>query len=307
MAMNVLSILDLSSEEISAIIEDAIRLKEDRRRNIPHPHLRGKTLGMIFEKSSTRTRISFEVGMFELGGSALYLNPRDMQLDRGEAIGDTARVLSRYLSAVMIRAHTHSSIETFSAASRIPVINGLSDREHPCQILADLMTLKECFGRLAGLNVAWIGDGNNVCNSLILSSIRTGMNVSVAVPPGYEPDEACIRRARAEGSVRFYDSPLEAAEGADAVYTDTWISMGQEAEEEERLAAFSGYQVNAELLKRASPECIVLHCLPAHRGCEITDELLDGPQSAVWDQAENRLHAQKALLVSIFGVGKKIN
>ncbi|KUK71188.1 MAG: Ornithine carbamoyltransferase [Methanomicrobiales archaeon 53_19] len=305
--MNVLSILDLSSEEISAIIEDAIRLKEDRRRNIPHPHLRGKTLGMIFEKSSTRTRISFEVGMFELGGSALYLNPRDMQLDRGEAIGDTARVLSRYLSAVMIRAHTHSSIETFSAASRIPVINGLSDREHPCQILADLMTLKECFGRLAGLNVAWIGDGNNVCNSLILSSIRTGMNVSVAVPPGYEPDEACIRRARAEGSVRFYDSPLEAAEGADAVYTDTWISMGQEAEEEERLAAFSGYQVNAELLKRASPECIVLHCLPAHRGCEITDELLDGPQSAVWDQAENRLHAQKALLVSIFGVGKKIN
>jgi ornithine carbamoyltransferase (EC 2.1.3.3) len=305
--MNVLSILDLSSEEISTIIEDAIRLKEERRRHIPHPHLSGKTLGMIFEKSSTRTRISFEVGMFELGGSALYLNPRDMQLNRGEAIGDTARVLSRYLSAVMIRAHTHSSIEAFSASSAIPVINGLSDREHPCQILADLLTLKERFGRLSGLNVAWVGDGNNVCNSLILSSIRTGMNVSVAVPPGYEPDSECIRRAEAEGSVRLCESPLEAAEGADAVYTDTWISMGQEAEEKERLASFMGYQVNAELLKRASPECIVLHCLPAHRGCEITDELLDGPRSAVWDQAENRLHAQKALLLTIFGAEKKIN
>ena len=303
--MNVLSILDLPAEEISTIIDTAIRLKEERRQQIPHPHLAGKTLGMIFEKSSTRTRISFEVGMFELGGSALYLNPRDMQLDRGEAIGDTARVLSRYLSAVMIRAHTHSSIEAFSASSAIPVINGLSDREHPCQILADLMTLKERFGRLSGLHVAWIGDGNNVCNSLILSSIRTGMHVSVANPPGYEPDETCIRLAEADGSVRFCESPLEAAEGADAIYTDTWISMGQEAEEKVRLAAFLDYQVNASLLERASGDCVVLHCLPAHRGYEITDDLLDGPRSAVWDQAENRLHAQKALLLSIFGVDTK--
>lgn len=302
--MNVLSILDLTTQEISTIIDNAIRLKEERKLGIPHPHLTGKTLGMIFEKSSTRTRISFEVGMFELGGSALYLNPRDMQLDRGEAIADTARVLSRYLSLVMIRAHRHASIEAFSVASTIPVINGLSDTEHPCQILADLMTLKERFGSLTGLDIAWIGDGNNVCNSLILSSIRTGMNVRVAVPPGYEPDPDCVAKAVDKGSVTFYSSPLEAAEGADAIYTDTWISMGQESEKEERQRAFQGYQVNAELLNRASPECIVLHCLPAHRGCEITDELLDGPQSAVWDQAENRLHAQKALLLLLFTIEK---
>ena len=307
MKRTILSILDLTSEEISTIISNAIRLKDERQKGIPHRHLEGRTLGMIFEKSSTRTRISFEVGMYELGGYAIYLNPKDMQLDRGEAVADTARVLSRYLSSVMIRAHTHTSIEAFSAASTIPVINGLSDKEHPCQILADLMTLKERFGSLSGLRVAWIGDGNNVCNSLILSTIRTGMKVSVSVPKGYEPDAECILRAEEEGSVTFYDTPKEAVAGADAVYTDTWISMGQEDEMDERLVAFADFRLDGPLLKHASDDAVVLHCLPAHRGSEITDEVLDGPQSAVWDQAENRLHAQKALLLLIFGADKKIN
>lgn len=297
--MNVLSILDLTAGEIDMILQTAIQVKEERRQGVAHRHLAGKTLGMIFEKSSTRTRISFDVGMYELGGYALYLNPRDMQLDRGEAIADTARVLSRYLSAVMIRAHNHSSIEAFSRASTIPVINGLSDTEHPCQILADLMTLKERFGSLSGRRIAWIGDGNNVCNSLILSTIPTGMHVSLAVPPGYEPDAACVARAQESGSVSFHDTPEAAAAGADALYTDTWISMGQEDEEDTRLAAFEPYRIDLDLLKHASPGAIVLHCLPAHRGCEITDEVIDGPKSAVWDQAENRLHAQKALLLSL--------
>ncbi|RQD83003.1 MAG: ornithine carbamoyltransferase [Methanocalculus sp. MSAO_Arc2] len=305
--MNILSILDLSSVEIQTIIEDAIRLKEARKAGIPNYLLKGRTLGMIFEKSSTRTRLSFDVGMYELGGYAIYLNPRDMQLGRGEEIQDTARVLSRYLSVVMIRANNHSAIEAFSLASTIPVINGLSDKEHPCQILADLMTLKERFGTLRGLRIAWIGDGNNVCNSLILSTIRTGMEVSLAVPSGYEPDADCIRLAEQNGSLIFHDTPEEAVAGADAIYTDTWISMGQEGEEDERMAAFASYRIDSALLNSAKPETIVLHCLPAHRGCEITDEVIDGPRSAVWDQAENRLHAQKALLLSLFGMSGKIS
>ncbi|MDO8841880.1 ornithine carbamoyltransferase [Methanocalculus sp.] len=306
MKQTILSILDLTSEEISTIIRNAIRLKDERKRGIPHRHLEGKTLGMIFEKSSTRTRISFEVGMYELGGSAVYLNPKDMQLDRGEAVQDTARVLSRYLSSVMIRAHTHTSIQAFSAASSIPVINGLSDKEHPCQILADLMTLQERFGTLSGIRVAWIGDGNNVCNSLILSTIRTGMKVSVSVPPGYEPDAECVHRAEEDGYVTFHATPEEAVAGADAIYTDTWISMGDEDERAERMVAFESYRLDEPLLKLASKDAIALHCLPAHRGSEITDAVIDGPQSAVWDQAENRLHAQKALLIALFGLEEKI-
>jgi len=301
MKRTILSILDLTADEIGTLLDDAIRLKKERSDGVAHPHLAGKTLGMIFEKSSTRTRISFDVGMYELGGYALYLNPRDMQLDRGEAIPDTARVLSRYLSAAMIRANSHSSIETLSDNSTIPVINGLSDKEHPCQILADLMTLKERFGDLSGLHLAWVGDGNNVCNSLILSTILTGMKVSVAVPPGYEPDPDCIRLAEARGNVTFHRRPEEAVAGADAVYTDTWISMGNEDEQDARLKAFAPYSVTSALLSHASEDAVVLHCLPAHRGLEITDEVLDGPQSVVWDQAENRLHAQKALLVALIG------
>jgi len=301
MKQTILSILDLTADEIGTLLDDAVRLKKERADGQAHHHLAGKTLGMIFEKSSTRTRISFDVGMYELGGYALYLNHRDMQLDRGEAIPDTARVLSRYLSAAMIRANSHSSIKTFSDYSTIPVINGLSDKEHPCQILADLMTLKERFGDLSGLHLAWVGDGNNVCNSLILSTILTGMKVSVAVPPGYEPDQDCVRRAEARGNVTFHRTPGEAVAGADAVYTDTWISMGNEDEQDARLKAFAPYSLTSALLSNASEDAVVLHCLPAHRGLEITDEVLDGPQSAVWDQAENRLHAQKALLVALIG------
>jgi len=301
MKQTILSILDLTTDEINTILDDAIRLKKERSDGIVHRHLAGRTLGMIFEKSSTRTRISFDVGMYELGGYALYLNPRDMQLDRGEAIPDTARVLSRYLSAAMIRANSHGSIEIFSDYSTIPVINGLSDKEHPCQILADLMTLKERFGDLSGLHLAWVGDGNNVCNSLILSTILTGMKVSVAVPPGYEPNPDCIGLAESMGNVTFHRTPQEAVAGADAVYTDTWISMGNEDEQDARLKAFAPYSVTSALLGNASEDAVVLHCLPAHRGFEITDEVLDGPQSAVWDQAENRLHAQKALLVALLG------
>jgi len=267
---------------------------------VVHDVLRGKNLAMIFEKSSTRTHISFEVGMNELGGHALFLNARDMQIWRGEEIRDTARAASRYVSGIMIRAYKHSTIEEFARFATIPVINGLSDLEHPCQLLADIMTMQEHFGSTKDLKVAWVGDGNNVCNSLILSTVLTGYSVTVATPNGYEPSEDIVKKARAlGGKVILEKSPEQAVKDAHVIVTDTWVSMGDDAEREERLKTFSGYTVDTGLMRHASPDARVLHCLPAHRGEEIADEVMEGGQSLVWDEAENRLHAQKALLVRL--------
>jgi ornithine carbamoyltransferase len=300
MKKDFISILDVTSDELKKILSDAIRLKQQRAKGITHHVLRGKSLAMIFEKSSTRTHISFEVGMNELGGNALFLSTRDLQIGRGEEIRDTARVASRYVSAVMIRAYQHSTIEEFARFATIPVINGLSDREHPCQILADIMTIKEHFKDMQGLRVAWVGDGNNVCNSLILSSALTGMRISVASPKGYVPSEKILSHAKKIGvTVRLTSSPDDAVRDTDVIVTDTWISMGEENERQERLMAFKGYTVDEHLLKLASPDAKVLHCLPAHRGEEISNGVIDGNQSLVWDEAENRLHVQKALLIKL--------
>ena len=305
MKKDFISILDVTSDELKQILSDAMHLKKLRARGKPHEVLRGKSLAMIFEKSSTRTHISFEVGMNELGGTALFLSTRDLQLGRGEEVRDTARVASRYVSAVMIRAYQHSTIEEFAQYATIPVINGLSDREHPCQLLADIMTIREHFGDMKGLRIAWVGDGNNVCNSLVLSSALTGMEISVASPGGYAPSKKIIRHAKEiGGTVRLTRSPDDAVRDADVIVTDTWISMGEENEREARLEAFRGYTVDEHLLKLASPDARVLHCLPAHRGEEISNGVIDGNQSLVWDEAENRLHAQKALLIKLLKNGK---
>jgi ornithine carbamoyltransferase len=257
------------------------------------------SLAMIFEKPSTRTRVSFEVAMTELGGHALYLNYADLQLGRSETICDTASVLSRYVHVIMARVYRHETVRELARCADIPVINALSDMEHPCQLLADLLTIRERKGDLKDLRIAWIGDGNNVCNSLMLGSAITGMNLSVACPAGYEPDAGMVARANELGSgVLITDDPIEAASGADVLYTDVWVSMGDEKEEEERLRDFSGFQINSDLLGHAKSDCIVLHCLPAHRGQEISAEVLDGEHSVVMDQAENRLHAKKALLMT---------
>ncbi|HNX18042.1 MAG TPA: ornithine carbamoyltransferase [Methanoregula sp.] len=300
MKKDFLSILDINKQELDEIISGAERLKRQKRAGVPHELLRGMSLAMIFEKSSTRTHISFEVGMHELGGHALFLNAKDLQIGRGEEIRDTARVVSRYVSAVMIRAYRHSTIVELAANATVPVINGLSDIEHPCQLLADILTIREHFGETKGIRVAWVGDGNNVCNSLVLSTALTGMDVTVTSPKGYEVAPELIQQARSlGGNVRTVQSPADAVKDAQVIVTDTWISMGDEAEKEKRLAAFKGYTVNDQLLKHADPDVRVLHCLPAHRGEEITGEVLDGPKSLVWDEAENRLHAQKALLVKL--------
>ena len=300
MKKDFISILDISKEELEGIIAEAEKLKRQKKAGEPHTLLAGKTLAMIFEKASTRTHISFEVGMNELGGHALFLNARDMQIWRGEEIRDTARAASRYVSAIMIRAYKHSTIEEFAKYATIPVINGLSDLEHPCQLLADILTMKEHFGSLSDLKVAWVGDGNNVCNSLILSTVLTGYDVTVATPKGYEPEEAFVKKARAlGGKVTLLRKPEDAVKDADVIVTDTWISMGDDAEKDMRMKVFKEYTVDVPLLRRASPEARVLHCLPAHRGQEITDEVMEGGQSLVWDEAENRLHAQKALLVRL--------
>jgi ornithine carbamoyltransferase len=302
MKKDFLSILDISKPELGQILDEAAHLKKLRKEGTVHELLRSKNLAMIFEKSSTRTHISFEVGMNELGGHALFLNARDMQIWRGEEIRDTARAASRYVSGLMIRAYKHSTIVEFARHATIPVINGLSDLEHPCQLLADIMTIREHFGSTEGLRVAWVGDGNNVCNSLILSTVLTGMNVVVATPEGYEPSEAVVTEARKQGGkVTLVRKPGKAVQGADVIVTDTWISMGDDEERDERLRVFRGYTVDAALMKNASPDARVLHCLPAHRGQEIADEVMEGGQSLVWDEAENRLHAQKALLVRLLG------
>lgn len=298
MKRDLLSIFDLSPNEFTWIIDHALELKEERDRARMTPYCTGQTLGMIFEKASTRTRISFEVGMYELGGHAIFLTPQDMQLGRGEAIADTARVLSRYLSAIMIRSNHHQTIANLATHATIPVINGLSEHEHPCQILADVLTMREHFGSTEGLCVAWIGDGNNVCNSLILASAYAGFELRVAVPKGYEPDMAHVQKSEnAGGRIQFFDDPKDAALNADVLYTDTWVSMGSEDETAARKKIFSPYAVDETLVAAAHDNAIVMHCLPAHRGDEITDGVMDGAHSAVWDQAENRLHAQKALLL----------
>lgn len=294
---NFLSITDLSAEEYEDILNLAARLKRQRYAGVPHPLLAGKTLAMIFEKASTRTRISFDVGMHDLGGYAIYLNSKDTQMGRGETIPDTARVMSRYVHGAIMRTYKHETITEFAKYATIPVINALSDKEHPCQIMADSLTLKEKFGDLNGLKIAWIGDGNNVCNSLIMASVQTGMEIAVGAPKGYEPDPTAIKFAKENGGkVTVYDDPKKAAKDAHAIYTDTWISMGEEDIKEAKLKDFVGYQLDMPLLKIAADDAIVLHCLPAHRGEEITDEVIDSVQSGVWDQAENRLHAQKAIL-----------
>jgi ornithine carbamoyltransferase len=300
MKKDFISILDISTAELEGIIAEAVELKRQKKSGVPHPLLSGKTLAMIFEKASTRTHISFEVGMNELGGHALFLNARDMQIWRGEEIRDTARAASRYVSGIMIRAYKHSTIEEFAKYATIPVINGLSDLEHPCQLLADIMTMKEHFGSTRGLKVAWVGDGNNVCNSLILSTVLTGFDVTVATPEGYEPEDSVVKKARSlGGNVTLVRIPETAVKDADVIVTDTWISMGDDEEKDLRLKVFRSYTVDAALLRKASPGARVLHCLPAHRGQEIADEVMEGGQSLVWDEAENRLHTQKALLVRL--------
>ncbi|MDN5338945.1 MAG: ornithine carbamoyltransferase [Euryarchaeota archaeon] len=304
MKKDFLSIIDLDEYELESIVADAVRLKRLKSAGTAHEFLRGRSLGMIFEKASTRTRVSFEVGMSDLGGHALFLNPQDMQLGRGEEIRDTARVLARYVDAVMIRAYSHATVEEFARYADVPVVNGLSGRLHPCQVLADIMTLTERFGDLHGLKLAWVGDGNNVCNSWILSSALTGMEIAVASPPRYRPKDEIVDRARAMGGkVTIVTDPIEAVRDADVLYTDIWVSMGDEQERAERLRALRGYTIDSRLLAQASPDALVMHCLPAHRGEEITDEVMEGPQSIVWDQAENRLHAQKALLVRLIAGG----
>ncbi|WP_342676165.1 ornithine carbamoyltransferase [Methanofollis sp. UBA420] len=300
MKKDFLTLLDADATEIEEILDEAERLKALRAEGTPHPLLAGKSLAMIFEKASTRTRVSFEAGMHDLGGHALFLNPHDLQLGRGEMLRDTARVLSRYVSAIMIRAYKHSTLEEFAKYSSVPVINGLSDIAHPCQVLADLLTLRERFSSLDGLRLAWIGDGNNVCNSMLLAAAYTGMELRIACPSGYNPDAGILEEARARGAkVAFFSTPEEAAEDAHALYTDVWVSMGNEPEREERLRAFQGYTITSGVVARAEPDAVVMHCLPAHRGEEIAEDVLEGPQSIVWDQAENRLHAQKALLVKL--------
>jgi ornithine carbamoyltransferase len=289
---------DLNAAALEAVLDLADHLKALRARRLPHPWLAGRTLGMIFEKPSTRTRVSFEVGMVQLGGHAVSLSAGESQLGRGEPISDTGAVLSRYLDAIVIRTHAHARVEELAAAASVPVVNGLTDEHHPCQALADLQALRERLGDLAGRRLAWVGDGSsNVCHSLAAAAVAIGMEVVVAAPDGYEPFVDAL--GAAADAVEVVDDPTVAVAGADAVVTDTFTSMGQEAERDARLAALAPYQVNARLLRHAAPGHVVLHCLPAHCGEEITQDVLWGESSAVWDEAENRLHAQKALLAMI--------
>lgn len=295
------SILDLSLEEIHQILKVTETLKLEKMRGVPHPSLQGRTLAMIFEKPSTRTRVSFEVGINQLGGMGLYLSSKDLQLGRGETIADTARVLSRYVDGIMARVFSHNTITQLAEYSTVPIINGLSDFEHPCQALGDIFTLMEKFGSLSGIKMAYIGDGNNVCNSLMFLCAKLGMDFQSASPNGYLPKKEVMDKAleiaKETGAKIGAGTDIdEALKDAKAVYTDVWISMGDEKEKEERLKKFMPYQVNQELLKKVHPQAVILHCLPAHRGEEITDEAIDGPQSAVWDEAENRLHVQKAIM-----------
>ncbi|SDW83274.1 ornithine carbamoyltransferase [Paenibacillus sp. PDC88] len=297
---------DYSKEEIEYLLQLAIEIKKKQKSGEVYQPLKGKTIGLIFEKSSTRTRVSFEVGMFQLGGHALFLSKNDIQLGRGETISDTAQVLSRYLDGIMIRTFAHSNVTELAKYADIPVINGLSDDAHPCQVLADFQTVLEHKGQLKGLKMAYVGDGNNMAHSLMLGAAKLGVHVSVASPEGYEPNSAIVEKAKSiaqeSGSqVVVTRSPEEAVKDADMIYTDVWASMGFEEEQQAREAAFADYQVNEELVKGAKKDYIFLHCLPAHRGEEVSEGVIDGPNSAIFDQAENRLHAQKALMAALMG------
>jgi len=296
-----ISINDLSLEDIEKIFKLTEKLKRQLKEGVQHHLLKGKTLGMIFTKSSTRTRVSFEVGMYQLGGYPLFLSSNDIQLGRGETIYDTAQVLSRYIDGIMIRTFKHSDVEDLAKYGNVPVINGLTDLMHPCQILADLFTVYEQKGTLKGLKLAYLGDGNNVANSLLHGCAKLGMDISVATPKGFECDKQMAYEAHEDSktsgsNIVMTDDPEEAVHNADVVYTDTWVSMGQESEKEQRAKLFTPYQVNKELFSKAKEDAIFLHCLPAYRGYEVTDEIIDGPQSVIFDEAENRLHVQKAIM-----------
>jgi ornithine carbamoyltransferase len=299
-----LRVNDWDADELTSVLDLADRLKARQRERVEHRHLEGRSLGMMFQKPSTRTRVSFEVGMFQLGGTALYLAAGDLQLGRGETIEDTGAVLSRYLDGIMIRTFAQADVDKLAAAANIPVINGLTDDFHPCQALADVMTIRERLGGFDGVRVAYLGDGNNVCHSLMVACAKLGMDFVAATPEGYEPNEEVVGWARAAvnvsgGSVELTHDPRAGAEGADVLYTDVWTSMGQDEERERRLADLAGFGIDDALLQLGSERAIVLHCLPAHYDEEITKEVLYGPRSAVWDQAENRLHAQKALMALV--------
>ena len=304
MKKDLLKLLDLSGEDIKEILDTADQMKYSQKHGIPHDALRGKTLAMIFEKNSTRTRVSFEVGMYQLGGHALFLSGKESQIGRGEPIEDTARVLSRYCDGIMIRTFGQQEVEKLAQYASIPVINGLTDFAHPCQVLADLMTVREHKSRLEGLKLCYIGDGNNMANSLIVGGLKVGMDVSVACPEGYDPDPQVLDFAKTVTGSTFTlcRDPKEAAADADVLVTDVWASMGQEGEAAQRRAVFEGvYQINDELLKLAHPGCMVQHCLPAHRGEEITAEVFETHAGEIFDEAENRLHAQKAVLYLLMG------
>ena len=293
---------DLTSEEVIDILNLADQLKYEQKHGIPHKLLEGKSLGLIFEKASTRTRVSFEVGIYQLGGQPIFLSSKDMQIGRGEPVQDTARVLSRYLDGIMIRTFEQKEVEDLASYGSIPIINGLTDFCHPCQILADLMTIREFKGKLDGLKMCFIGDGNNMMNSLIVGALKTGMSISVACPEGYEPHEDVLAFAKEYGDkFSMFRTPKEAVVDADVVITDVWASMGQEGEAEKRRKAFDGYQVNAELMALAKSDAMIQHCLPAHRGEEITEEVFEAHADEIFEEAENRLHAQKAVMVKCLG------
>ncbi|MBQ7981680.1 MAG: ornithine carbamoyltransferase [Oscillospiraceae bacterium] len=296
---HLLKMLDLSREEIIDILNLADQLKYELKHNIPHPHLKGKSLGMIFQKASTRTRVSFETGMYQLGGNPMFLSSNDLQIGRGEPVQDTARVLSRYLDGIMIRTFEQKEVEDLAKYGSIPIINGLTDFCHPCQILADLMTIREFKGQFGGLKMCFIGDGNNMANSLIVGCLKVGMAVSVACPEGYHPDPQVMEFAKGFDCFELTDSPMKAAENADVVITDVWASMGQEGEAEKRKIAFKGYQVNDEIMGAAKKDAMVLHCLPAHREEEITEKVFEAHAEEIFEEAENRLHAQKAVMVKL--------
>jgi len=303
---HLISVHDLTPDEINEIFDLSAKLKQYLKEGKEHKYLKGKTLGMLFSKSSTRTRVSFEVGMYQLGGYPLFLSANEIQLGRGESIYDTAQVLSRYVDGIMIRTYSHQDVIDLAKYSTIPVINGLTDLMHPCQALADLFTIYEKKGRLKGLKLAYIGDGNNMAHSLLHGCAKVGMDISIATPQGYECDPVIVEEAKKDAEISgsnifITNDPVEAIRNADVVYTDTWVSMGQEAEKEKRLEIFRPYQVNKDLFALSKSDSIFLHCLPAYRGYEVTEDVIDGPNSVVFDEAENRLHVQKAIMVKLMG------
>ena len=296
---HLLKLKDLTSDEIFGILNLADQLKYERKNNVKHPYLEGKKLGMIFQKSSTRTRVSFEAGMYELGGYALFLSDRDLQIGRGEPIKDTIRVLSRYLDGIMIRTFAQKDVEDLAKYGSIPIINGLTDYCHPCQVLADLMTIREYKGSFKGLKMCFVGDGNNMANSLIVGCIKTGMEIAIACPDDYRPDADLICWAKENGKITVTSDLKAAAEGADVLYTDVWASMGQEGEKALREKSFAGFRIDAEVMECAKKDAMVLHCLPAHRGEEISEDVLEAHADDIFDEAENRLHAQKAVMCKL--------